>query len=174
MKCFGRLARSAALMGLLVMGGAAPAFAGPAEVALLQTYIGEWRGRGVLVGANTETVVCRLSLKQGNDDKVNYSGRCSLAGTQLSVAGTMAYIAASKRYEAVMSSNATFQGVAVGQKRGSNLIFNLRERDEDEEGKELAISAQINLASDAIGVVFEVIYVENGDSLRAEVPFSKS
>ncbi|MBS3848651.1 hypothetical protein PSC71_13845 [Devosia sp. J2-20] len=173
MKCFGRLARGAALTGLLVMGGAAPAFAGPAEVALLQTYIGEWRGRGTLTGANVETVVCRLSLKQGNQDKVNYSGRCSLAGTQLTVAGTMAYIAASKRYEAVMSSNATFRGVAVGQKRGSNLIFNLQERDEDEDGKELAISAQINLQSDAIKVVFDVIYVENGDSLRAEVPFTK-
>ena len=104
MKCFGRLARGAALTGLLVMGGAAPAFAGPAEVALLQTYIGEWRGRGTLTGANVETVVCRLSLKQGNQDKVNYSGRCSLAGTQLTVAGTMAYIAASKRYEAVICS----------------------------------------------------------------------
>lgn len=175
MTCSGHLARAIALAGLLVMGGAAtaPAFAGPAELALLQSYIGDWRGRGTLVGANTETVVCRLSLKQGNLDKVNYSGRCSLAGTQLSVAGTMAYVAASRRYEAVMSSNATFNGVAVGQKRGSGLIFNLRERDRDETGKELSISAQINLASDAIKVVFEVIYVENGDSLRAEVPFSK-
>jgi hypothetical protein len=175
MKFFGQLARGAAFTALLAMGGAAtaPAFAGPAELALLQSYIGDWRGRGTLTGANVETVVCRLSLKQGNQDKVNYSGRCSLAGTQLSVAGTMAYVAANKRYEAVMSSNATFNGVAIGQKRGSNLIFNLRERDEDEEGKELAISAQISLASDAIEVVFDVIYVENGDSLRAQVPFTK-
>lgn len=72
-----------------------------------------------------------------------------------------------------MSSNATFTGVAIGQKRGNGLIFNLRERDQDEEGKELAITAQINLARDAINVVFEVIYVENGDSLRADVPFSR-
>ena len=118
-------------------------------------------------------MVCRLALTPGNQDKVNYSGRCSLAGTQLSVAGTMAYIEASRRYEAVMSSNATFSGVAVGQKRGKGLVFNLRERDEDEEGKELAISAQINLAQDTIGVLFDIIYVENGDSLRAEVPFSR-
>lgn len=168
-----RLAGALALAGALSMAAFAPAVAGPAELALLQSYIGEWRGRGVLIGANTETVVCRLALTQGNQDKVNYNGRCSLAGTQLSVAGTMAYIEASRRYEAVMSSNATFSGVAVGQKRGQGLVFNLRERDEDEEGKELAISAQINLAQDAIGVVFDVIYVENGDSLRAEVPFSR-
>lgn len=157
----------------MLAAAATPVQAGPAEDSLLQSYIGDWRGRGVLVGADTETVVCRLSLTAGNGGKVNYNGRCSLAGTQLSVAGTMAYIEASRRFEAVMSSNATFSGTAIGQKRGSNLIFNLRERDEDEKGKELAISSQIHLASDVIDVVFDVIYVENGDSLRAEVPFTR-
>jgi len=170
---FGHLTRAAALAGLLAAAGAAPAFAAPADVALLQSYIGDWRGRGVLIGANTETVVCRMSLTQGNQDKVNYSGRCTLAGTQLSVAGTMAYIEASKRYEAAMTSNATFTGVAVGQKRGGGLVFNLRERDQDEDGKELSISAQITLRDEAISVVFEVVYVQSGDSLRAEVPFSR-
>lgn len=170
---FGPLSRAAALAGLLAMAGVAPAVAAPADVALLQSYIGDWRGRGVLIGANTETVVCRMSLTQGNQNKVNYSGRCSLAGTQLSVAGTMAYVEANKRFEAAMSSNATFTGVAVGQKRGNGLVFNLRERDRDEEGKELNITAQITLRNDAIDVTFEVVYVESGDSLRAEVPFSR-
>ena len=176
MSFFGPLSRAVALAGLLVTGGIAtgPVLAGPADVALLQSYIGNWRGRGVLVGANSETVVCRLALTSGNQDKVNYHGRCTLAGTQLSVAGTMAYVDANKRFEAAMSSNATFTGVAVGQKRGSGLVFNLRERDQDEEGKDLTISAQISLSNDAISVVFEVVYVESGDSLRAEVPFTKS
>lgn len=176
MTFFGPLLRAVALAGLLVTGAAvtAPAVAGPADVALLQSYIGNWRGRGVLVGANSETVVCRLALTSGNQDKVNYNGRCTLAGTQLSVAGTMAYIESSKRFEAAMSSNATFTGIAVGQKRGGGLVFNLRERDQDDEGKDLTISAQIILNNDAISVVFEVVYVESGDSLRAEVPFTKS
>lgn len=175
MTYFGPLTRAVALAGLLVTGGIAttPAFAAPADVALLKSYIGDWRGRGVLVGANSETVVCRLSLTQGNQDKVNYNGRCTLAGTQLAVAGTMAYVEANKRFEAAMSSNATFTGVAVGQKRGGGLVFNLRERDQDETGKDMSISAQISLTANAINVVFEVVYVESGDSLRAEVPFSK-
>lgn len=173
MTCLQTLSRIVAMTGLLATGGIAPAFSAPADVALLQSYIGEWRGRGVLIGANTETVVCRLSLNQGNQDKVNYSGRCSLAGTQLSVAGTMTYVEANKRFEAAMSTNATFTGLAVGQKRGDGLVFNLRERDEDEEGKDLNITAQIQLQQEAIAVVFEVVYVENGDSLRAEVPFSR-
>lgn len=171
----GILSRAAALAGVVLLGGisAAPAYAAPADVELLKSYIGDWRGRGTLVGANSETVVCRLSLTQGNQDKVNYNGRCTLAGTQLSVAGTMAYVESSKRYEAAMSSNATFTGIAVGQKRGNNLVFNLRERDKDEEGKDMNISASIALSANAINVVFEVVYIESGDSLRAEVPFSK-
>lgn len=171
----GYLSRAVAVAGLFLAAGGsfAPAIAGPADVALLKSYIGEWRGRGTLVGANRETVVCRLALTQGNGDKVNYNGRCTLAGNQLSVAGTIAYIEASRRYEAAMSSNATFTGTAVGQKRGDGLVFNLRERDKDEEGKDLNISAQISLRDEDIGVVFEVVYIETGDSLRAEVPFTR-
>jgi len=171
---FGHLLRAVALIGLVAAGGMAPVAAAPADVALLKSYIGEWRGRGILVGANTETVVCRMSLTQGNQDKVNYSGRCTLAGTQLSVAGTMAYIEASRRFEAAMTSNATFTGIAVGQKRGKGLVFNLRERDKDEEGKDLNITAQIALQGDSMQVTFDVVYVESGDSLHAEVPFSRN
>ncbi|MGV8954502.1 MAG: hypothetical protein ACOH2M_25625 [Cypionkella sp.] len=175
MTFFGPLSRRVALAGLLVCMGAAasPAVAAPADVALLKSYIGEWRGRGTLTGANTETVVCRLSLKPGNDDKVNYSGRCTLAGTTLSINGTLAYVDASRRFEAAMTSNATFSGIAVGQKRGSGLVFNLRERDQDEEGKDMNITADITLSADAIKVGFEVMYVETGESMSAQVPFSK-
>jgi hypothetical protein len=175
MNNLGSMARSAALAGLLILGGAAaaPVQAAQADVELLRSYIGEWRGRGVVTGSSRETVVCRLTLTSGNQDKVNYNGRCTLAGTQLSVAGTLAYVDANRRYEAVMSSNATFNGVAVGQKRGDNLVFNLNERDQDEAGKDLNISAQITLSPNAINVAFEVVYVESGESMRADVPFSK-
>ena len=171
MSFFGPLTRAAALAGLLFSAG--PALAAPADVALLKSYIGEWRGRGVLIGASQESVVCRLSLTQGNQDKVNYNGRCTLAGSNLSVAGTLAYVEAAKRYEAAMTSNATFSGIAVGQKRGNGVVFNLRDRDQDEEGKDFNISAQISLANEGIKVVFEIVYVESGDSLRADVPFSR-
>ncbi|SMQ65413.1 hypothetical protein SAMN06295905_1220 [Devosia lucknowensis] len=175
MTLLGPLTRAAALAGLLLSAAAgfAPAVAAPADVALLKSYIGEWRGRGVLYGASEESVVCRLTLSEGNQDKVNYNGRCALAGTNLSVAGTLAYVEANRRFEAAMTSNATFTGIAVGQKRGSGLIFNLREREQDEEGKDLNISAQIQLSGDAIQVTFDVVYIESGDNLRAEVPFSR-
>lgn len=173
MTFFGPPSRALAL-GLLIVGAPAlPAYAAPADVALLKSYIGEWRGRGTITGANSETVVCRLSLKPGNQDKVNYTGRCTVAGSQLSMNGTIAYIDSSKRYEAAMTSNVAFSGIAVGLKRGGGLIFNLRERDQDEEGKEIGITAQIALNANAIDVNFEVMYIATGEYLRAEVPFTK-
>ena len=175
MTTFGPLTRAVALAGLVLSTGlaAAPAIAAPADVALLKSYIGDWRGRGTLTGANSETVVCRLSLTEGNQEKINYNGRCTLAGTNLAVSGTMAYVDANRRFEAAMTSNANFAGIAVGQKRGGGLVFNLRERDTDEEGKDMNISAQISLNNEAISVSFDIVYVESGDSLRAEVPFTK-
>jgi hypothetical protein len=175
MKRLGPLARGVAFAGLAIAAAAAPAptYAGPAELTLLQSYIGDWRGRGQLIGAETETVVCRLSIKPGNSGKVNYSGRCAMAGTNLSVNGTLAYIDAARRFEAAMTTNATFSGVAVGQKRGDGIVFNLREREKDEEGRDLTITAAITLNRDRILVDFSVLFNESGDTITASVPFTQ-
>ena len=124
-------------------------------------------------GAESESVVCRLTLSEGNEDKVNYSGRCSLAGTNLAVNGTLAYNDAGRRFEAAMTTNATFTGTAIGQRQGSGLVFNLREKETDEEGNEMTITAAIVLGNDKIGVDFEVVFNATGDMLKAQVPFSK-
>lgn len=175
MNSFGSLARAVALAGVLVSAGlvATPALAGKSEVELLKSYLGNWKGKGTLTGANTETVVCKLAITPGNADKVNYSGRCTLAGSNLSVAGTLAYIDDKARYEAAMTSNATFNGIAVGRKQGSSgIVFNLKERDTTE-GQDMTISADITLNSGAISVSFHVVDNRTGDSIRAKVPFSK-
>lgn len=175
MKFLGPLSRSVALAGLLLVAplSVAPAMAATADVALLQSYIGDWRGRGEMVGAETETVVCRLSLSKGNQDKVNYSGRCSMAGTVLSVNGTLAYNDAANRFEAAMSSNATFSGLAVGKRQGGALVFNLKERNKDENGNDLTLSAAITLRQEKIDVDFKVTFNATGETLTASVPFSK-
>src|ERR1700733_11980619 len=102
MKLFGPLSRAMLLGGVLSCAGALPAMAAPADVALLKTYLGTWTGKGTLSGAQTEPVSCKLSLTSGNSDKVNYTGRCSIAGQQLSITGTIAYVDTAHRYEAVM------------------------------------------------------------------------
>lgn len=174
MNVLGPLSRVAALAGLLLAApmAAQPALAGPAEVALLKSYLGEWRGRGTLTGANSETVVCRLELREGNQDKVNYSGRCTLAGSNLSVNGTLAYIDALRRFEAAMTSNTAFSGIAVGQRRGDGVVFNLREREQADD-RDVTITSQIALASGGITVEFNVVFEDSGETLRATVPFSK-
>lgn len=174
MKSFGPLSRTLALAGLFSVAlFSAPAMAAKADIELLQSYIGNWKGRGQLIGAETETVVCRLNLTAGNQDKVNYSGRCSMAGTNLAVNGTLAYNDGANRFEAAMTSNATFNGLAVGKKSGSGVIFNLKERGEDEEGNDMTITAQIALNRGKINVEFNIVFNATGDMLRASVPFSK-
>ena len=175
MKFLGPLSRTLALAGLLLVAplSVAPVMAAKADVELLQSYVGDWRGKGEMVGAETETVVCRLSLSKGNQDKVNYSGRGSLAGTVLSVNGTLAYNDGANRFEAAMSSNATFSGLAVGKRQGRALVFNLKERNKDEAGNDLTLSAAITLRQEKINVDFKVMFNATGETLTASVPFSK-
>jgi hypothetical protein len=103
-----KLLMVAASAALLHLGAfSAPAIGAEDGIASLTSYVGDWRGEGVLVGGDEpEPFRCRLNIAQGNVGKINYSGRCSLASTNLSVSGTIAYNQANRQYEAAMSSNA--------------------------------------------------------------------
>jgi len=159
-----------ALAGLM----AAPAQAGPVELELLTSYVGKWSGAGVLVGGEApESFRCRLTVAKGNLEKINYSGRCTLINMNLSVAGTIAYNDASRRYQAVMSSNAGFTGQAVGLRRGNEISFDLSERQVDRGGNDVRIGSRIRLIGDSITVDFEVEFNQSGEVLTATVPFSR-
>ena len=150
----------------------APAFAGPAELQLLRSYEGSWRGKGTLVGGDSQPVNCRMSLQDGNEQKINYSGRCTLAGANLSISGTLAYVEASHRYEGVMTSNANFSGVAVGQKKGDGIVFSMKSRGVQENAN-LEISAGIVLTPGVITVQFQATDAKSGKTVHATVPFAK-
>jgi hypothetical protein len=176
MKLIGPVTRAVAAAGVLLAAAALPAFAGPAEMALLEAYAGTWNGKGVLTGAQQEPVTCKMSLSKGNGTKLNYTGRCALAGAQLSVTGTIAYVEASKRYEAVMNSGVGgFRGVAIGQKRGDNIVFDLRQRAEDDSGNDVSIASTVTLkGGKSMDVVFHAVFNETGDTIDARVPFEKA
>lgn len=154
---------------------ARPAEAGPVELALLTAYIGEWSGAGVLKGDKApESFRCRLTIDKGNQSKINYAGRCTLVNMNLSVSGTIAFDDASQRYQAVMSSNVGFTGVAVGQKQGVKISFDLAEKQADRAGNDVRIGSRITLiGSSSITVDFQVEFNNSGDVLTATVPFSK-
>ncbi|KKB77819.1 hypothetical protein VW35_14285 [Devosia soli] len=161
-----------ALIGL--MGMAAPAFAGPTEEALLSSYVGSWRGESTLEGGEKpEPFRCRLSVSPGNAGKINYTGRCTLVNMNLSVSGTIAYQDASKQYEAVMTSNAGFSGIAVGRQRGNQIGFDLVERQKDRGGNDVEIGSRLFLIGNSITVEFQVEFNNSGDVLTASVPFAR-
>jgi len=177
MTLFGHLLRLAAPSALLLMAAlpaALPVRAGEAEIAFLQGYVGNWRGSGTVTGgAEPEAFTCRMQVTKGNQGKVNYAGRCSLVGLNLSVAGTIAYFDAKARYEAAMTSNAGFSGLAIGRAGGGGVVFDLRERNVDEEGRDMTITSQVTLRGDTVTVGFDVVFSETGERLRATVPFRR-
>jgi len=176
MNLFGPLTRAIVLGGVLVCAGVAPALAGPSEIAALEKYLGTWNGKGTLAGAQTQSVTCKMALTSGNAGKVNYTGRCTISGQQLSVTGTIAYIDASHRYEAVMNSGiGGFRGVAVGKLSGNGIDFDLKQRADDDQGNDISISAQIVLTGgNQIECAFHATFNDSGDTVDAKVPFTKA
>jgi len=161
-----------AVAAMTLSAMATPAISGPVED--LNAYIGNWKGTGALVGGqNPEPFTCRLGISQGNLNKINYAGRCSLIDMNLSVSGTIAFDDKAQRYQAVMSSNAGFTGLAVGQIKGDTISFDLREKQKDRGGNDVRIGSRILLQNNAITVDFEVEFNNSGQVLTASVPFSR-
>lgn len=168
--------RAIAAMAAIVLSGllAAPAQSGAPELALLTSYVGDWRGEGVFVGGEApESFRCRLTIAKGKQAKINYSGRCSLVNMNLSVNGTIAYNDVARRYEAAMSSNAGFTGLAIGRKQGDTISFDLTEKQTDRGGNDVRIGSRILLIGDSITVDFEVEFNNSGEILTASVPFKR-
>ncbi|MET0438913.1 MAG: hypothetical protein ABW043_15595 [Devosia sp.] len=167
--------KSAIGMAMMLVGlAAAPALAGPSEQALLASYVGNWRGESILQGGDKpEPFRCRLAVSPGNSGKINYTGRCTLVNMNLSVSGTIGYADANSQYEAVMTSNAGFSGLAVGKQSGNEIGFDLVERQKDRGGNDVAIGSRIYLVGDSIRVEFQVEFNNSGKLLTTSVPFAR-
>lgn len=174
MNLLGPVTRGLVLAGFLA-AGSLPALAGPAEISALDKYLGTWNGKGTVSGAQSQPVTCKMALSSGNGGKLNYTGRCSLGGAQLSVTGTIAYSDTNKRYEAVMNSGiGGFRGVAVGQKQGDKIVFDLHQRADDDAGNDITIAAKVVLAGTTMSVDFHATFNDTGDKIDANVPFTKA
>lgn len=174
MNSFGPLSRAVVLGAAMVATATLPAFAGP-EMDTLAKYIGTWKGTGSVSGSQSQPVTCRMALTKGNGDKINYNGRCSLAGAQLAVYGTIAWVASAHHYEAAMTSGiGGFNGIAVGQRSGDNIVFDLQQRADDSQGNDISISAKVVLSGNTIGVDFHATFNDSGDKVNASIPFKKA
>lgn len=152
----------------------APAQAGPAEMDLLSGYIGNWKGNGVMLGGQQpEPFRCRMQVQKGNQAKVNFAGRCTLVNFNLSVSGTIAFNDKTRRYEAAMSSNAGFSGVAAGRINGDTITFDLAEKQVDKGGNDMRIGSKVSLVAETINIDFEIEFNNSGNVLTAKVPFQR-
>lgn len=149
-----------------------PALSAQADLDLLKSYVGDWRGRGTVDRqGNEESVVCKLGVASNGVTKVTLSGACSLAGGKLVWNGTMAYVPEQDRYIAIISSNAAYSGQAVGKRGNKGIVFDLREID-DKDGKR-DVSVALALREDVINVDLKVTDAKTGRITHAKVPLSK-
>lgn len=175
MNLFGGLARAVVLGGILMVAGVAPTLSASTEIGALEKYIGMWKGAGMLNGDTKSPVTCKMQLSEGNGGKLNYQGRCSLSGQQLSVTGTIAWVDANKRYEAVMNSGiGGFRGVAIGKRSGDKIVFDLQQRADDDQGNDITIAAKVILSGNSITTDFHAVFNSSGDTIDTSVPFEKA
>lgn len=163
------------LAALLALPASA-AMAGQAQMDLLASYVGNWRGTGKLTGGDQpETFTCRMIIAKGNKEKINYSGRCALTfiPLNLGVSGTIAYNDAQDRYEGAMTSNTAYSGLAIGRQRGQTITFDFQTRERDDKGQDLTVGSKISLDSGQITVNFDVEFNDSGEKMFATVPFER-
>lgn len=165
---------AAAIAVTLAFLAGTPARSGEAELGLLLSYIGDWRGEGVVQGGEApEPFRCRLTIAKGNAIKINYTGRCSLIDANISISGTIAYNDDAGRFEAAMSSNAGFTGLAIGSQQSDRISFDLKEQQKDRSGSDVRIGSRILLVENSISVDFEIEFNNSGEVLTASVPFTR-
>lgn len=172
MTAFRTTIRAVALVGALAaLPVATPSIASQADLDLLASYIGSWTGRGTLAAGQRagETVACTLNVTPypGEPHKLRIESRCVVAGGRMSMVGTLAYIAANNRYEAVITSNTPYAGQAVGVRRGNSVNFNLSATSGEN------INAGIALNGGRIEVAFQLTDPRTGESTSATIPFNQ-
>lgn len=172
--------RKMGLAALFLAGSMSPmltassSYAAAKDVTVLKSYVGEWRGRGVFKRqSGDETVVCKIDITDTAQTKVTLDGRCSIAGVPpLSLKGTLGFIEKNNRFEAVVTTNAAYKGIAVGKRRGDNVKFDFQDADKNKE-RNLKFEIDLALKNGDIVVDFKVIDVDTGRFSTANIPFKK-
>lgn len=161
------------IAGLAMLGAPGTAQAGAADVAFLQSYIGNYTGTGSIAGSQkAETVRCRLKVVPTADSNVlNYSGRCSVAGGSFSMSGALGFV--NGRYQAAMSSSGGVAGTILGQKSQGGVSFSTQKRDASN-GSDRTISSNLALTSGAINVDFNSVDNTTGKATSGQIAFARS
>jgi hypothetical protein len=147
---------------------AAPALAGPAEVALLGKYEGSWKGTGKVTGPDPGTVVCRLTLKAASGGRFTYSGRCSFSSGGASFRGTLLYNDDANRFEASTSSTG-ISSTAIGRKQGGGVVFSTT----DTRTQMGSVSSTLSLTGGKISMSFKLVD-KRGRATSSAITFART
>jgi hypothetical protein len=153
----------------------APALSAQRDIDLLQSYVGDWSGKGSLGTVDgEETVKCSLAVTSSSPTRVQFNGRCAIAGGTVSLKGTMGFIEERGRFEAVLNSNVNFlqNQVAVGRRSGSGLVFTMQPTNPDTDA-DLNVDVDLALKNGIISVNAKVTDTASGNSTTAKVPLEK-
>lgn len=153
----------AVLLALLIASPIAPAFAAQADVALLQKYAGNWRGKGTLTGAESGSILCRLSFRP-KGERLSYSGRCSAGAGAQSFTGTMAFNESTKRFEATSSGQ-----TIAGKRSGGGVVFTT-----NTSTRRGTITSTMSLKGGTISFQFRMVNPKTKAVTEGSVGFSKS
>ena len=160
-----------ALASLLALAATPAAHAAPADVAVLQSYVGNYVGVGTMSGNPPQKITCRLSLQPGTQGKVTYTGRCSTGGANISMTGVFAFVG--NHFEAAMSSTGGQGGTAIGQRRGNGVSFTSKAH-ENSTGHDRTVTSTLTLANGTIRVDFSLLDGQTGKTTGGSIPFAKS
>ncbi len=162
------------LIFALALSQADPAIASQSDINLLQSYVGDWEGRGVMTtSGEQESVKCKLAVTSSSPTRVQFNGQCAIAGGAVSLKGTLGYIEEHNRFEATGSSNVIKKIVAVGRRSGSAIDFTMRQMDA-ETNSWIDLVVGLSLRNDVINVNAEITYTNSGVTSVAKVPLQKN
>lgn len=132
---------------------------------MLQEYVGTWKGKGRLTGAEEGTVVCRLTLRPAGQ-KIAFNGRCAYDGSGAkSFSGTMTYNDAKKRFESTSSASRT----VPGKKSGGGIVFTAEQSD-----RRGTVTSTLSLNGGSIKVNFHMVDAKTKEVTRGNIPFARS
>jgi hypothetical protein len=160
---------------LLFALAASPAAAASSDAALLQSYAGNYTGRGELAANPPQTVRCRLSLQSVGSAKLNYTGRCSTGGAGISMSGVISV--SNGRFTAAMSGTGgsgigDISGTVAGKRRGNGVVFSSRQRDTSH-GHDRDLASTLALTGGTIRIDFNIRDNKTGKTYAGSIPFTK-
>ena len=160
--------RSLCLAAAVAATLATAAPAAEVDVALLQSFAGQWNGTGTLDGKDGKsTFDCKLAVASGNRGKVVLRGTCA----PLAFNGAMAFNGSTGRYEMALTSNANFAGSAGGRRDGDDLYFSLDDSAVNDKAESLKLKADLAMRGDVIIIGFDAVL--NGDAYDGTLRFER-